>query len=875
VVSRCQDASIVSRQRAEAWLELASSDPGRVVTELDLIEAFVLKADPDSAAIALRAAGLASANRLDMNAGLRLLERAFQTAKGATSETAAEVDMTYGAVLSWAGRTQEADQALTRAIANLNGSRLGRALVQRGTVRGRLSLFEDALDDFRAAEQLLDPEDRAWWGGLWWSRGTVIAFTGDHRQADLELRRAQDWFRQMGNEDDVAVLDHSRGWVAGISGDIPKALELFDSAERQYEVLGRPLGELWRDRCDVLLAAQLVPEALASARRSVDHLTETGFVAAADEARLRLARAALLDADFASAELHARRAKESFQATNRPGWALMATAVALQAELLRTGGDADLMQRAEQLAGDSSILGMSDLAIGAQLSAVQAALGSERFDRAQDLLANIPDRPLRLDLDLTRLLSVARLRAAEGDTASALRAARKGMKLIGAQQAMLGDAEVRAGMAAYGSQLGSLGLQLAAASGSSRRMFDWFERTRAGALRYPIIRPPEDEVLATDLARLRSIDAMASGLLSEGIPLEVQQRRARLERAVRHRWRHSPGSGFVGKLASAAGVLSALDEKTCLIELGVIENEITALTLSSGRVRRRSLGIASSFQPLIDPIGFDLARLAARRQSQFAMEATAASLAASLSDLDQRLLQGLAVELPENVVIVPSPELQNIPWSLLPTLRERAVAVSPSATVWLQRLQTQAPRAGTLFIAGPGLVEAWPEVIELGQWWTDASELPPTASRAEEVMGRLAANGVAHLACHGRFRADSPMFSSLEMADGPLYVYDLYRLTQSPSVMVLSACDVGQAALRPGSEVLGVVAALLGVGCRSVVASVGLVPDLAGTRRFMSLFHQELASGQRPSMALARARRETDWSDPLQYPAAAFTCFGA
>ena len=45
---------------------------------------------------------------------------------------------------------------------------------------------------------------------------------------------------------------------------------------------------------------------------------------------------------------------------------------------------------------------------------------------------------------------------------------------------------------------------------------------------------------------------------------------------------------------------------------------------------------------------------------------------------------------------------------------------------------------------------------------------------------------LAHIAAHGSFRADSPLFSSLRMHDGPLTVYDFEQLRRAPYRLVLS-----------------------------------------------------------------------------------------
>jgi CHAT domain-containing protein len=146
---------------------------------------------------------------------------------------------------------------------------------------------------------------------------------------------------------------------------------------------------------------------------------------------------------------------------------------------------------------------------------------------------------------------------------------------------------------------------------------------------------------------------------------------------------------------------------------------------------------------------------------------------------------------------------------------------------------------------------------------------------AEAVLKALDGASLAHIAAHGEFRADNPMFSHLRLADGPLTVYDLERVSRAPSTVVLSACNVGLSAVHPGEELMGLTAALLGLGTATVLGSV-LPADDAATRELMVGVHQRLASGTRPVEALAAAQEAMgDGLDERTATAAAFVCFGA
>jgi CHAT domain-containing protein len=142
------------------------------------------------------------------------------------------------------------------------------------------------------------------------------------------------------------------------------------------------------------------------------------------------------------------------------------------------------------------------------------------------------------------------------------------------------------------------------------------------------------------------------------------------------------------------------------------------------------------------------------------------------------------------------------------------------------------------------------------------------------VRDALVSGGVVHIAAHGTHEPQSPWFSSLHMADGPVFAHELPRPATAPHV-VLSACDVGRLDPRPGDEPLGLTAALLALGVRSVVAPVAPVSDVVAEQAMVA-YHHRLASGRTASEALAETLAEhpaagafclfgTDWRpDPSQ-----------
>jgi CHAT domain-containing protein len=114
---------------------------------------------------------------------------------------------------------------------------------------------------------------------------------------------------------------------------------------------------------------------------------------------------------------------------------------------------------------------------------------------------------------------------------------------------------------------------------------------------------------------------------------------------------------------------------------------------------------------------------------------------------------------------------------------------------------------------------------------------------------------VLHLACHGYFRPDNPLFSSLRLADGWLTVRDAYDLDLSCDLVTLSACETGVSAIAPGDELIGLARGFFSAGAPALLVSLWRVDDHI-TADMMASFYKQLREGDGPAAALRHAQRE-------------------
>jgi CHAT domain-containing protein len=147
----------------------------------------------------------------------------------------------------------------------------------------------------------------------------------------------------------------------------------------------------------------------------------------------------------------------------------------------------------------------------------------------------------------------------------------------------------------------------------------------------------------------------------------------------------------------------------------------------------------------------------------------------------------------------------------------------------------------------------------------------------EATAGQLQRHGAesrfVHVATHGLFRRDNPMFSSIRLGDGPLSVYDLYELSLPAELVTLSGCGTGLSVVVGGDEQLGLVRGLLYAGARAVLLTLWDVDD-SSTAAFMKEFYGRLQNGWSKARAVQAGMRELRERYPHTFYWAPFILIG-
>ena len=827
---------------AEEAVRLAAEDPRRAMRLAEDVIASP-ESDAEARSVAERAFGLAAREVADTTVVRRHLGRAVDVADQAGLVVrAAEARLSLAAEYVTAGRPAAALRELGRASRDLSGDH-PQIHANVAYVYTRLGLYAQAVEsNSRALAAVERTGDRSRIAQFLSNRGVAYGYLGDLGAAERDLVRARSLCEVLGER--FAALDaiHNLAWVLCRRGRLPEALALFDEAEDGLREQSATLAVYRMDRAEALLAAGLPGEATELARIAVDELDAAGRQAELAEALLLRARAGLLARTYAAATAAAVDAAGRFDAQDREPWALAARAVELQA---RAAAGEDVTTAAGALVPELAARRLHDDEHDVRLAAATPDLLAPLSRLRRSRSARTRARAWQAEL---------LLRLGRGERGGALSAAAAALRALDDRRSGLGATELHASAAAHRAAVTDIAVSLAL-GGRPAGVLRWSEEARATTLLHAPARPPDDAALAVDLERLRTVSARHQQSLLEGEPsASLHREQLDLEEAVRRRSRHAQATRTRPAPPSASDVRARVGARrvVSLLESG---GRLHALLLD----RRRSRVVDVCAVADLD-VELRHLRLALRRAVLGTPGGDAAGVAAA-ARIDALLAPALTGDGP--LVIVPPPRLAALPWTLLPSVAPYDVEVTPSLAMWCRT--TTPSTGGRVAVAGPDLAQAHGEVDDLARDDPAMTVLRGPDATAERVLAALDGAQLAHLACHGRFRADNPLFSSLLLADGPLTVYDVERLGAAPEHLVLSACD----SARLGQDLLGLAAAFFSLGTRTLVASVVPVDDTA-TRRLMVALHRHWRSGLDGAAALWQAQR--DEPGPT---AAAFVCLTA
>lgn len=744
---------------------------------------------------------------------------------------------------------------------------------QRAAIYGRSGDIASAGDRLERTLRNLDDFTERESCSVLLSRGMVALTQLRPVEAAASFERAAELAHGHGFVEQEFMALHNQGYATYLLGDLPRALALMEEAERIEANVSR--GPAHLERGHVLLEAGLLSEAIRVLNAGADISREAGDQHDEAEFDLHLARAYRLLGRLVDASDAARQSELAFMKVGAESWAAQAHLVELQVSLVLATGhvptgassrEAEATIRgiaasADSIAATAERFGDVDLADRARTLAAHALIEVGDDAAARERLE--PGRKgtrRSLAEDLNRVRVTAALAISEGKPATARRLLTRAAGRLVASGRGSASLDLRTASAVHGVDLAALDLGLSRERGSAAVLAS-LERWRSIFSATPSLLPADDPVLADLTERLRTVQRAVRDDPAPDELRRLRRRAALLEDQIRSRdWTLSQG-----KLDAKAAPVRIHDARAELDALGRDlmwffrdGSRLCGVGVVAGRAVVRDLMDVDEAAELARQVRVDLRAATTQHLGPF-RSAVWGSLHAAAQRLDRALVAPWRSSA-DGIVIVVDRSVSALPWSILPSLKGVPITVALSLSSFAAKSALAPWPAGTVpavYVGvGPGLDRADHEAAEIGKIWGDAVRIP-TPSTARGVLGALATSDVVHVAAHGSHERQSPLFSTLSMHDGPVFAYEAQRSGVTAGHVILSACEVGAATVRPGEETLGMAASLICLGARSVVAAVAPVPDEVAAD-VMVRHHRGLAAGLGSDEALAAAIAQSE-----------------
>jgi CHAT domain-containing protein/tetratricopeptide (TPR) repeat protein len=680
-----------------------------------------------------------------------------------------------------------------------------------------------------------------------------------------------------------AEIEASMGNLALFRGRFSEALKLLELSRQTYETLKMPhqtaIAEL--EIADIYLELNLAKEAFSIYEKTAEELHRLKLQSEEARARANFGRAAVILSETKTAR---RQLKKSAQLYGREKNKVGAAFVQLtEANLEVEQGN---FKKALHLAAEARnlLVGSENLRHRLMTAWIQAeALRNLRaFSEAETLLTEVSTdatasgQPQIVQLALN---SLGKLFRQKGDTRQAEKFFKKAVKLIETLRSPLPAEEFRmaflAGKLAPFENLARIYL----AENKIKEAFLMIEKARSRSLAESIadgnLQPLKNNAstkLTKKLAILREQLNWFYSRLSRAenseiafLQAEAQKREKQIADVLRQI--ESTGEKTAGKAESFdfARLQKQLGSKKALIEFVSFDGNLSAFVITDKKIHFvRDLVKETKIFAFLEGLQFQFGalRYGAKSLGKFIDELKKradfylAKLYACLLKPLENLLED------RDAAIVPVGVLYYVPFQALRgndekyLIEKREIAYAPSATVWqflAGKPERQIKNALLMGFADEKIPLVNREIEALGKIFRKAKSFSGKDATFQAYTKNAPQFDALHLACHGQFRPENPLFSSLHLADGWITVRDICAQRLNAELVTLSACETGLNEIFAGDEILGLARGFLTAGAKSLVLSLWTVNDEA-TTALMKEFYTQLKAGKEPSKSLQIAQ---------------------
>ncbi len=334
---------------------------------------------------------------------------------------------------------------------------------------------------------------------------------------------------------------------------------------------------------------------------------------------------------------------------------------------------------------------------------------------------------------------------------------------------------------------------------------------------------------------------------------------------------------------SLAKLQAHLPQDTTLVEYFSAGERLVAAVITRKEIQILPVTVLSRVAHFLQLLRFQLSKF--RMGNEYVRRFAEPLLRATHSHLETLYSELIAPLRPffegRHLIVVPHGLLHFLPFHALRNGEQYlcdafTVSYAPSATVfsWCQEKPASANPSSLVF----GIAdERAPQILEEAQ--SVAALLPKSSlhvgDRATSSVLREEGpqSGLLHLATHGIYRQDNPMFSGIRLGDGYLNLYDLYQMRLDARLVTLSGCATGMNFVAAGDELLGLQRGLFCAGATTLLLSLWDVHDQS-TSQLMQFFYRDFLRTGNMASALQHAMQELRRDNPHPYFWAPFVLVG-